>query len=275
MRFRRLVVTVRRLILFMVPAVLAAGPTAAAPESLYVARVAVDVRAQDAVAARAKGMAEAERRATDILMKRIVPLSVQPHLPEFSREEIQDIVVGIAVRKERMSNTRYVASLDVQFREYAVKQLLADHAIPIAEERAASISILPVMVSGEAMSDGRRAGWRAAWERLDLSHSVTPATLVTPRSNLSAATVKGALAGDADALATLRNAYGYGGLVIAVADVWEGRLRVRLAGEDAVGAVSFEKTYRPAAQSVAAADAFANLETRWKSMQERGMLPVR
>src|SRR5690606_5543759 len=142
--------------------------------------------------------------------------------------------------------------LDVRFNPYSVRQFFADYAIPMREDQAPSISILPVMLSGDKVTDGAVDGWGKAWEDLDLANGITPATLVRPRADLDAGTVKAAMSGDPDAYAALRSAYGYGGLVIAVGEKTDGNLRVRLAGEDAVGAVTFEETY-PASKTGAAA----------------------
>ena len=249
-----------------------AVPGAAVADSLYdVAKVSVDTTAKNAVAARNNGMALAEMAAMKILIGRLVPLSVQPHLPEFSREEVQELVTGVTVRKEQTSTTRYIALLDVRFNPYSVRGLFADYAIPMSEDRAASISILPVMLAGETVTDGASEGWRKAWEDLDLANSIAPAALLRPRADLDAGAVKAALSGDPDAYASLRNAYGYGGLVIVAGEMKNGQFRTQLTGEDAVGAVTLDQTSKNA--RAAAGAAFAALEHRWKTMQEGGALP--
>lgn len=276
MRFRRLAPFTRKLSLFALIGVAALGQTTGevAAGSLYdVAKVSVDTTAKNAVAARTNGMAQAEMRAMQVLIGRLVPLSVQPQLPEFSREEVQELVTGVAVRKEQTSTTRYIGLLDVRFNPDSVRQFFADYAIPMREDQAPSISILPVMLSGDSVTDGAVHGWGKAWEDLDLANSITPATLVRPRAELDAGTVKAALSGDPDAYAALRSTYGYGGLVIAVGEKTDGKLRVRLAGEDAVGAVTFEETYPANKTGAAASAAFAALESRWKTTQEGGALP--
>ncbi|WP_435904899.1 DUF2066 domain-containing protein [Methyloceanibacter sp.] len=276
MRFRRLAPFTLKLSLFALIGVAALAQTTgeAAAGSLYdVAKISVDTTAKNAVAARTNGMAQAEMRAMEVLIGRLVPLSVQAQLPEFSREEVQELVTGVAVRKEQTSTTRYIGLLDVRFNPYSVRQFFADYAIPMREDQAPSISILPVMLSGDSVTDGAGDGWAKAWEDLDLANSITPATLVRPRADLDAGTVKAALSGDPDAYAALRNAYGYGGLVIAVGEKTDGHLRVRLAGEDAVGAVTFDQTYSASKTGAAASAAFAALESRWKTTQEGGAPP--
>lgn len=278
MAFRRLGPFARRLSLLVLLGAAALGQggrEASAAQSLYdVAKINVDTTAKNAVAARANGMAQAQMRALKILLGRIVPLSVQAQLPEFTRTEVEELVIGVAVRKEQTSTTRYIATLDVRFNPYSVRQFLADYAIPMTEEQAPAITVLPVMLTGEGVTGGGAEGWRKAWEGLDLAHSVTPATLARPQADLDANAVKAALNGDADAYATLRSSYGYGGLVIAAGEVEGGKLRVRLAGEDAVGAVSFDQTYPSNDAGAAAGAAFASIEHRWKAMQEGGAPPA-
>ncbi|ODR94784.1 hypothetical protein AUC69_02910 [Methyloceanibacter superfactus] len=251
----------------------------AAADSLYdVAKVSVDTTAKDAVAARNTGMAQAEMRAMNILLERLVSQSVREQLPAFSHEEIEDLVSGVAVRKEQTSTTRYIATLDVRFNEYAVKQFLADNAIPFSEERAPSISILPLMLAGDSVTSEGDVGWRQAWEGLDLSHSVTPGTILRPRPDLAAATVKAALSGDADALAAMQSAYGYGGLVLAVGELKGDSLTTQLVGEDGAGAINVSLSEavggnaKLAAEKVAAAS-LATLETRWKMTRSGGEVP--
>jgi hypothetical protein len=283
MRFRRLELLARRLSLLVLLGALALGASlsrAYAAGSLYVvAKITVDTTAKDAVTARDQGIAQAEARALKILLARLVPLNIQGQLPEFTKEEIEEAVLGVAVRKEQTSTTRYIGTLDVRFNEAMVKQLFVNYAIPYSEDRAASISILPVMLTGDGVTDGGKEGWRAAWEDLDLEDSVTPATVLRPRSDLDAAVVKGALAGDPDALNTMQSNYGYGGLVIAVGEIKDGKFATRLMGEDAVGAISFSRSdpiNGDAAQAAreAAAASLAILENRWKVTQSGGPVPA-
>ncbi|WP_141701272.1 hypothetical protein [Methyloceanibacter methanicus] len=215
-----------------------AGAELAGAASLYnVAKVHVDVTAKDAVIAREKGMAEAETRAMEILLRRLVPLSSQASLPTFSHGEIEGLVAGIAIRSEKTSATRYIGVLDVRFYPGSVQQLLISRSIPFVDAPASAISILPVMLEGDGVAHDASADWRAAWERLDLENGVAPATLVAPREDLDARTVRAVLAGDVDAYAGLRSLYGYGGLVVAAGEIAGGFFRVRLAGEDAAGRV--------------------------------------
>ena len=115
-------------------------------------------------------------------MQRLVPMSAQEHLPELDADQVVGLVNGVSIRKEQNSTTRYLATLDVSVNEQAVKRLLQEQGIPYSEERAPPISLLPVVIAGDSVKSEGAEGWRQAWEDLDLSHSMTPATILRPRA---------------------------------------------------------------------------------------------
>jgi hypothetical protein len=247
------------------------GVEAANAASIYnVAKVRVDVTAKDAVVAREKGMAEAEIQAMRILLTRLVPLSWEGRLPSFPHGEIEGLVAGVAIHSEKTSARRYIGVLDVRFYPGAVRQFLTSRSIPVVESQASPISLLPVMLKGDEIAKDDSADWRAAWDRLDLENGVAPVDLVTPRGDLDFQTVKAVLAGDDDAYAALRSAYGYGGLVIAVGGIADGPFRIQLVGEDAAGDVDAvatseaDRTDPETTYSRAAEVGLGILERRWK-----------
>ena len=262
---------------FVLPLILLAMLSGAAAQSssgLYeVAKISVDTTAGDAVAARSIGMAEAQARAVKTVLQRLVPTSAQGQLPELSSEDIEGLVNGVSIRKEQNSTTRYIATLDVSINEQGIKQLLLELGIPYSEERAPSVSILPVMMEGGAVKNDE--GWRQAWEALDLANSVTPATILRARSELSAETVKAVLAEDEQVLESMRADYGYGPLVIAVGETTGGKFVTRLAGADGAGPINYGQSEKiggdaNAAAREAASFAFAIIENRWKLAQSGG-----
>jgi hypothetical protein len=249
------------------------GGAARAADSLYdVAKISVDITAEDAVAARATGMAEAEQRAVKTVLQRLLPIGVDANLPGLTKEDIEGLVNGVSIRKEQNSTTRYVATLDVSVNEQAIKQLLQEFSLPFSEERAPSISILPLTIAGRALASEGGDAWREAWETLDLSHSITPATILRARPGLSLDTVEAVLAGDAEALVKIQEEYGSGPLLIAVSETTGGAFVSRLAGADGVGAIALERSDTlgadpKAGAREAAAVAFGIIENRWKTTQ--------
>jgi Uncharacterized protein conserved in bacteria (DUF2066) len=239
-----------------------------------VAKLSVDATAKDAVAAKEMAMAEAEQRGIRVVLKRLVPFSAYAQLPDLQQQDVEEMVEGVAVRSEQNSTTRYLATLDVSFNEQAVKQLLQSYGIALSEARAPSISILPLVIEGDAVKSEGAEGWRQAWTEVDLAHSMTPANILQPRPGLDVQTIKAILAGDARAYASMRSAYGDAPLVIAVGQpVDGGKFATRLVGADSVGPINFGRSDRiyggdvKSAARNASAIAFGILENRWKEEQ--------
>ena len=243
---------------------------ACAADSLYdVAKISVDITAEDAVAARDMGMTEAQARAVKTVLQRLLPVGVDADLPGLTKEDIEGLVNGVSIRKEQNSTTRYIANLDVSVNEQAIKQLLQDYSLPYSEERAQPTSILSLMIAGGAVAGEGAEGWRQAWDDLDVSHSITPATILRPRPGLGLDTVNAVLAGDAEALAKMQDEYG-SPLVIAVGEIAGGAFITRLAGADGVGQIAFERSDPlggdpKVTAREAAAIAFGIIENRWKT----------
>src|SRR5215467_3003471 len=111
------------------------GAALADDDSPYtVAKIAVDVSAKNAVAAKETATAEAEKRGLDTVLRRIVPFSFYAKLPDLKPEQIEGLVDGISIRKEQYSTTRYIATLDVMFNAQGVKDLIANLGAPVSEE---------------------------------------------------------------------------------------------------------------------------------------------
>ena len=250
---------------------MAAAAQAAEDTPYTVSKLAADVTAKNAVAAKTKATAEAEKRGLDIVLRRVVPFSFYGKLPDLQPQQVEALVNSISIRKEQYSTTRYIASLDVIYNEQGVKELLASLGIPVSEERAPMISILPLVIDGNKVKSGNEA-WREAWLDLDLSHGLTPANVLQPRPELEAGMVRAVLAGDAAAFAAVQRDYGSAPLVIAVGQPVEGgRFVTRLAGADGVGRINYGRSDKisgaapKAAAQDAASFAYAVLENRWKA----------
>jgi len=183
------------------------------------------------------------------------------------------LVEGISVLDEQMSATRYIATLDISFSEQAVKQLLQSYSLGVSEQRAPMISVLPVVIDGDAVKSEGAEGWRQAWQALDLSHGTVPITLLQPRAELSAKQVKAVLDGDQEAFTALKSSYGDAPLVIAVGQASQGNFVTRLAGADDAGAINFGRTDKigqggaKQAARDAASTALGIIEERWKTTQ--------
>ena len=250
---------------------LMAAPAQADDDTPYtVSKIAVDVTAKNAVAAKAKAMADAQKRGIDTVLRRVAPFSFSAKLPDLQPQQVETLVNGMAIRKEQYSTTRYIATLDVIFNEQGVKELLTSLGIPTSEERAPMISVLPLVIDGNKVKSLNEP-WRQAWLDLDLSHGLTPANVLQPRPELEASMVRAVLAGDGGAFAAVQRDYGSAPLIIAVGQKVEGgRFVTRLAGTDGAGRINYGWSGKlagtaPKAAQDAASFAYAVLENRWKA----------
>ena len=269
-----------RLILCVMALALGIGLQAQAADSVFeVAKISVDTTAKDAVAAKQKGMAEAEQRAFQTVLKRLVPLSATAQLPTVGAEDVSSLVTGVAIRSEQYSTTRYIATLDISFSAPGVKRLLQSYGVAFSEAQAPALTVLPIVIDKNAVRSSGSEDWRGAWEALDTSHSITPATIVNPRAELTVETANAVLGGDTGALATLQSQYGDRPLVVAEAKVADGKFVMRLVGEDSAGNINYldelpldGRNAKTVARE-AAEIAFGILENRWKVTQSSGGAP--
>lgn len=124
---------------FILVAVLAAF-AAAAPQAIArggkvftVANYPVEATAENAVAAKDKAHAEGQQAALGALLKRLVPVTAYNRLDRLKTFRAADFIDGVAVRSERNSRTRYIASLDFSFQADAVRDLLHREGVPFVE----------------------------------------------------------------------------------------------------------------------------------------------
>ena len=145
----------------------------------------VDATATDAVAAKAQGMADAQKGALRYLMKRLVDVSAYRQLPQLAPAAVEALVESVSVRAEQNSPTEYVATLDFGFRVGAVRQLLQQNGLPFLDKQAPLLTVIPVYAApaGTAapvsQTEGQRI-WRQAWIGLDLAMPSLRSSLRSP-----------------------------------------------------------------------------------------------
>jgi hypothetical protein len=247
----------------------------------------VEARAGDAVAAKEKAIAEGQQAALRSLLKRLVPVTAYNRLAALKSAKASELVESFAVRSERNSSTEYIASYDFVFSPEPVRRLLDRENIPYLDRQAPPVTIVPAYrISAEAAARlpqtfANAAGsdaWLYAWKALDLANSLTPVSLQPLKRELHGDTVRLAAEGDLGQLGTLAQAYQTEAVVLAVlepeADLK--KLKVVLAGRDAVQALYLKRSYRldgldlSYTAELAAGISLAILEGRWKAINIRG-----
>lgn len=273
------------------PAAVACALSVAVPAHAQYANVftvgnyPVEARAQDAVTAKEKAIAEGQQAAFRSLLKRLAPVTAYKTLVNLKSVQAANLIEGIAVRSERNSTTSYTASLDFTFDARRVRELLQQRGIPFVDEQAPVTAIVLVVMppaTGAGGSGGLSAkAWRDAWAGLDLDNGLAPVKLHERPQALTADTLKSAMTNPEAplrAIAVLAKS-GQALLTVAEPDIGARRLHVTLSGTDAVGKFVLRRSWRmdPAdpvyAAEFAAVVALGTLEGRWKATRARGSAP--
>jgi hypothetical protein len=236
----------------------------------------VEARAENAVAAKSRALADGQQAAFRSLLKRLVPVTDYARIRELSVVRAGDLIEGYRVRSERNSATEYIASLDFSFHPKAIRDMLRRVGIAFMDEQAAPVTVIPVRRAASG-APGNDAAWTNVWKGLDLEHALTPVKLQALKQEVAADTVDALAAGDGSAMRGLAAAYGSELVVVAVAeqDNAAGRLVVTLSGRDAVGALNLTRAYRldkidaTYTSELAAVVSLRILEGRWKALKSR------
>lgn len=255
-----------------------AVPVEAADNVYTVANYPVEARADDAVAAKEKALADGQQAAFRSLLKRLIPVTSYAQAKRLSSVKGADLIEGVRVRAERNSSTEYIASFDFSFQAKAVRDLLRREGIPFTDDQAPTVTLIPVWRSARTQPPREEAAWTNVWKGLDLDNALTPIKLQPLPKSIGPETVNALASGDGSALRALAAQYNteYVLLAFAEPDTAAGRLSVTLAGRDAVGAITLTRPYRIDAgdpiyaSELAAVVALRTLEGRWKAVKVRG-----
>jgi hypothetical protein len=263
---------------FVVLNVGAQSAATAAEEVFTVGNYPVEARADNAVTAKSKAMADGQQAAFRSLLKRLVPVTAYQRLRQLPPFPAGDLVEGVKVRSERNSSTDYIANLDFSFQSKAVRDLLRREGIPFMDEQAPAVTLVPLWRTEASAAPKGEAAWTNVWKGLDLEHALTPVKLQTLKTQIAPDAVNALAEGDGSAIRTLVAAYGSELVLLAVAeqDIAAKRLNVTLTGRDAVGAFMLRRAYRldPAdpgyTSELAAVVSLGIIEGRWKAIKSRG-----
>lgn len=255
-----------------------AVPAEAADNVYTIANYPIEARADNAVAAKEKALADGQQAAFRSLLKRLIPVTSFAQAKRLSSVKGADLIEGVRVRAERNSSTEYIASFDFSFQAKAVRDLLRREGIPFTDDQAPTVTLIPVWRSARAQPPREEAAWTNVWKGLDLDNALTPIKLQPLPKSIGPETINALASGDGSALRALAAQYNteYVLLAFAEPDTVAGRLSVTLAGRDAVGAITLTRPYRIDAgdpiyaSELAAVVALRTLEGRWKAVKVRG-----
>lgn len=193
---------------------------AALAESVFtVENVAIDVEAASAVEARERALADGQRAALEILLRRLTVAGAGATPPVPDAEALAAMVAGFSIAEERVAPTRYRAALTVDFDPRAVRRLLRDNRIAYAETVSKPVLVVAVLRGPRgARLWGAANPWRRAWEERPPRRGLVPLALpLGDVVDLGLVDAARALAPDRDALAALARRHGTTEVAVAVA----------------------------------------------------------
>ncbi|MFQ5347509.1 MAG: DUF2066 domain-containing protein [Rhodothalassiaceae bacterium] len=248
-------------------------------ETLFtVYRIAVDVTASTATAARREALEEAQERAYRTLLEKLVAAEDVAALPPPNPALMESLVRAVDIVEERRSPTRYLATVNVAFRADAVRQLFAKASVAYTESMAGPYLLVPLFTDGGVRRlfgehDWRRALLAADWDNR-LIRYVLPQDTPRVRSRLAPRRLARLPASEfgpiAAALAVRQMAVAeaMGGFDLA-SGRYAVRYRVRLGPEDAIdesGEILAREGEDRAAVLLRAADQVLDrLDAAWKN----------
>jgi hypothetical protein len=262
----------------------ATGAGAASTDAVFtVGNYPVEARADNAVAAKDRALADGQQAALRSLLKRLVPVTAYARIRQVSTARAGELIEGYRVRSERNSATDYIASLDFSFQPKSIRDLLRREGIPFTDEQAPALIVIPVRRAAGSGAPDNDQGWANAWRGLDLEHALTPIKLQVLKKEVSPEAVNALANGDGGAIRSLAAAYGSEMVLLAVAeqDDAANKLNVTLSGRDAIGAFALRRAYRLDANDpgytseLAAVVSLGILEGRWKAQKARREVAAR
>lgn len=263
--------------------------TARPADPFNVSGIAVDASADSAAAARPLALAEGQRRAFTVLLRRLTLPDDAGRLPRPNEAVLNEVVGGFGIDEERASATRYIGKISVQFRADAVRRLLQDNKLPYSETPSRPVLLVPLWqsVAGPKLWEADNP-WREAWlKRPDAEGGLVPLSIAPAMS--SGPSIE-RLLGSPDELRALTRRGGFEDVLVLAATLQQadpGNIRIdiqmqhqgeaafldRIETFTATGGTQ-EETLLTAAIEIA-----RRIETRWKyatviDLEKQGQLSV-
>jgi len=234
-----------------------AGPV---ETGLYtVTGIDVDVTDKDATSAKTKAIIEAQVKAFPILAERLASINAVQKLSDLTPQQIGRMLRSLSIEEEHSAPGRYIGKLTVRFLPNKVRALFAERGLPVVEEQAPPIVVLPLWRSPEGLVLWEDNLWRKAWLDLKAEQAIVP--LIVPLGDLQdtqAITPEETLAFDPVKLESLMIRYGAKAILVAIAEP-NGEIGVHatMLGDSPLGKVAFDENYQAEVGGIEASAATA------------------
>lgn len=164
---------------------LSVSAPARAVDLYTVGGIQVDVEAESAVKAREIAFAEARREGLRRLLQRLTLPEDWPRLFDPREVDVPSLVTAIEVEEEKLSDTRYVATLRVRFSGEQVQDLLRARGISALLRPSDPLLLMAVLERPDGTREvfGTFHPWRQAWLEEGVQDAVL--TLVFPLGDVA------------------------------------------------------------------------------------------
>lgn len=245
------------LLLWVVGPAKAAGPV---ETSIFaVTGVEVDVTDTDAATAKTRAIIEAQVKAFYKLAERLGSEEAVKKLADLKPEQIGRMLRSLSIEEERTGPGRYIGKLTVRFLPGKIRKTFNDYGIPVVEDQAPPMVILPAWKSPQGPIVWEENLWRKAWLDLKAEQSTVP--VIIPLGDLEdtqAISAQEALALNEVKLESLMIRYAAKAILVAIAEP-DGATGIHaiMLGDSPLGKVTFDKVYTAEEGTIEASAALA------------------
>ncbi len=184
-----------------------------------VTNVPVDASAPNPLQAREKALIEGEKRAFEILVRRLVAEPDISKVTTPSDAELELMVKGFEFAEERTAPGRYIALLSVVFHADRIASLLRGAAIPYVDSSAPPVLTIPLLRNRTGVARlEEKTPWRDAWASVARAGGLVPMPLLRADAvDVKALDPEQAFVGDVAVLGRVAERYNARRVLVTVA----------------------------------------------------------
>ncbi len=211
-----------RLVLLLLLGLAAAPALAQRPVDdpvFTVTNVPVEASAANPLQAREKALIEGEKRAFDILVRRLVADADVERVVIPSDAELEMMVKGFEFAEERTAPGKYIALLSVVFYPDRVAGLLRNAGVPYVDASGPPVLTIPLLRTSTGVVPLAEANpWREAWSRVSRAGGLVPTPLLRgDEADTKAIEPEQAFVGDVAALGKVAERYRARRVLVSIA----------------------------------------------------------
>jgi len=156
---------------------------AEANQVFKIENIEVDETSHTAIAAREKALEIGQKKAWELLVRRVTLSDENSQIVELSFDEIKSLVQSYEVVKERVSPVRYLATLTFVFNPNLVREIFLKNGVMFSETPSLPILLIPVFeTNGVARLWKTPNPWMNVWKRGFYDNSLIP--FIIPEGDL-------------------------------------------------------------------------------------------